>query len=116
MNKFPEIDARYDEVLRSQNVPQELWSEHQKWVRFYLHFCENDQVERRKITSKQSRGSSNRRSNDLLACGYCNSYKGKYAMRFIQSSGSDISHILSKLSIALLIGVLCNTIISPELV
>ena len=40
MNKFPEIDARYDEVLRSQNVPQERWSEHQKWVRFYLHFCE----------------------------------------------------------------------------
>jgi hypothetical protein len=71
---------------------------------------------RRKITSKQSRESSNRRSNDLLACGYCNSYKGKYAMRFIQSSGSDISHILSKLSIALLISVLCNTIISPELV
>jgi len=27
-------------VLKSQNVPQERWSEHQKWVRFYLHFCE----------------------------------------------------------------------------
>ena len=40
MNKVPEIDARYDEVLKSQNVPQERWSEHQKWVRFYLHFCE----------------------------------------------------------------------------
>lgn len=39
MNKFPEVNARYDQVLRSQNVPQQRWSEYQKWVRYYLHFC-----------------------------------------------------------------------------
>jgi len=39
MGAFPVVDPRFDEVLRSRNVPRRRWEEHKKWVRFYLHFC-----------------------------------------------------------------------------
>lgn len=39
MGVFPEIDPRYKEILVSRRVPREKWPEYQKWVRFYLHFC-----------------------------------------------------------------------------
>lgn len=39
MGSFPQVDPRYCEVLASRQVPHKEWHEHQKWVRYYLHFC-----------------------------------------------------------------------------
>jgi len=36
---FPQVDPRYGEVLASRQVPRREWHEHQKWVRYYLNFC-----------------------------------------------------------------------------
>jgi len=39
MSRFPEVNPRFDEVLRSEQIPLTQWFEYRKWVRFYLHFC-----------------------------------------------------------------------------
>jgi len=39
---FPQVDPRYAKVLAARQVPREEWREHQKWVRYYLHFCNED--------------------------------------------------------------------------
>jgi len=39
MSSFPQVDPRYGEVLASKQVPHKEWHEHQKWDRYYLHFC-----------------------------------------------------------------------------
>ena len=39
MSAFPDTDTRYGEVLAARRVPREQWRNYQKWVRFYLHFC-----------------------------------------------------------------------------
>ncbi len=39
MGLFPQVDPRYYEILASRQVPRGEWHEHQKWVRYYLHFC-----------------------------------------------------------------------------
>ncbi len=39
MGSFPQVDPRYGKVLAARQVPREEWHEHQKWVRYYLHFC-----------------------------------------------------------------------------
>ena len=39
MGSFPQIDPRYGKVLASRQVPRKEWNEHQKWGRYYLHFC-----------------------------------------------------------------------------
>ncbi|MDL1976715.1 MAG: hypothetical protein LWX52_01205 [Deltaproteobacteria bacterium] len=39
MGSFPQVDLRYGKVLAARQVPREEWREHQKWVRYYLHFC-----------------------------------------------------------------------------
>jgi len=40
MSAFPDTDTRYGEVLAARRVPREQWRNYQKWVRFYLHFCQ----------------------------------------------------------------------------
>jgi hypothetical protein len=39
MSSFPEVNPRFDEVLRAEQIPLTQWSKYRKWVRFYLHFC-----------------------------------------------------------------------------
>ncbi len=39
MSSFPQVDPRYGKVLALNQVPHEEWHEHQKWARYYLHFC-----------------------------------------------------------------------------
>ncbi len=39
MGSFPQVDPRCCEVLTSRQVPHKEWHEHQKWVRYYIHFC-----------------------------------------------------------------------------
>jgi hypothetical protein len=40
MSAFPDTDTRYGEVLAARRVPRDQWRNDQKWVRFYLHFCQ----------------------------------------------------------------------------
>ncbi|WP_218080463.1 site-specific integrase [Anthocerotibacter panamensis] len=40
MNKFPEVDPRFDQVLAAQQIPPASWADYRKWVRFYLDFCD----------------------------------------------------------------------------
>jgi integron integrase len=40
MRAFPATNLRYGEVLAARQVPREQWRNYQKWVRFYLHFCQ----------------------------------------------------------------------------
>ncbi|MEN9222316.1 MAG: integron integrase [Thermostichus sp. BF3_bins_97] len=40
MSGFPEVNSRFDDVLKAKQIPSARWSEYRKWVRFYLHFCD----------------------------------------------------------------------------